>query len=519
MLARVGLLRSDEDVASRPGRARPRSARSSPTARSCSLPTDEDIHTAVERRVTELAGPAGAKLHTGRSRNDQVATDLRLYLRREGQGGRAPRSHALQEVLVAPGDRGRRRHLPPRLHAPAARPARPPRASSAGPLLGASARDVDRWRDALARADVSPLGAGALAGSSLPLDPDVTSPTTSGSRTGSRTRSTRSPTATSSPRRCSSLALTQVAPLAHRRGDRAVVERGVRLRPPRRRVQHRLVDAARRRRTPTSPSSRAARPAASSATSPGCSRRSKGLPLAYNRDLQEDKEPLFDALDTCALALAALTGLLETRRVRPRRGCGPRPTRRRRRRPTSPRRSSAQGLPFREAHAAVGALVRQAVERGVGARGAGHDRPAPRPRRARAARAGSGRPPAHDARAAPAPNPSRCSSTPPVPGSREQARLARRTVSRPRGVGGRSPRRSTPATPASSRRGLLNKLARARRPGVPGGSPSGIVEVEAYAGAEDPGSHAYRGTTRATRRCSARPGTSTCTSPTGCTGA
>src|SRR6266542_3124814 len=48
-------------------------------------PTDEDIHTAVERRVTELAGDAGAKLHTGRSRNDQVATDLRLFLRREGR--------------------------------------------------------------------------------------------------------------------------------------------------------------------------------------------------------------------------------------------------------------------------------------------------------------------------------------------------------------------------------------------------------------------------------------------------
>jgi argininosuccinate lyase len=46
-------------------------------------PTDEDIHTAVERRVTELAGPAGAKLHTGRSRNDQVATDLRLWCKRE----------------------------------------------------------------------------------------------------------------------------------------------------------------------------------------------------------------------------------------------------------------------------------------------------------------------------------------------------------------------------------------------------------------------------------------------------
>ena len=73
---------------------------------------DEDIHTAVERRVTELAGDVGAKLHTGRSRNDQVATDLRLYARREllgvGRGGDRAPGHA-----AAPG-RGGRRRLPAR---------------------------------------------------------------------------------------------------------------------------------------------------------------------------------------------------------------------------------------------------------------------------------------------------------------------------------------------------------------------------------------------------------------------
>ena len=61
--------------------------------------SDEDIHTAIERRVTEIAGAAGAKLHTGRSRNDQVALDLRLYLRREGRAV-AHRIHELQRVLV-----------------------------------------------------------------------------------------------------------------------------------------------------------------------------------------------------------------------------------------------------------------------------------------------------------------------------------------------------------------------------------------------------------------------------------
>jgi argininosuccinate lyase len=64
------------------------------------VPSDEDIHTAVERRVTDLAGPAGAKLHTGRSRNDQVATDLRLYAKRELLDV-AHRVLALQDVLLA----------------------------------------------------------------------------------------------------------------------------------------------------------------------------------------------------------------------------------------------------------------------------------------------------------------------------------------------------------------------------------------------------------------------------------
>src|SRR5439155_15623508 len=62
-------------------------------------PTDEDIHTAIERRVTEIAGSTGAKLHTGRSRNDQVALDMRLYVRREGRV-QAARIHELQTVLL-----------------------------------------------------------------------------------------------------------------------------------------------------------------------------------------------------------------------------------------------------------------------------------------------------------------------------------------------------------------------------------------------------------------------------------
>ena len=234
-----------------------------------------------------------------------------------------------------------------------------------------------------ARADVSPLGAGALAGSSLPLDPDGVA-----ERAGVRAPVRQLARCRLRPRLRRRGAVRRHAgpgaPLATRRGDRAVVERGVRVPAPRRRLQHRFVDAARRRRTPTSPSSPAARPAASSVTSRASSPRLKGLPLAYNRDLQEDKEPLFDALDQHRLAL---------RRDRP--GCSRRASRRRarmqrgRRQPAS---SAAvdlaewlveQGVPFREAHARVGAMVRSAAERGVPPRRAGAHRPGPRPRRAR----------------------------------------------------------------------------------------------------------------------------------------
>nr|MBA3655022.1 argininosuccinate lyase [Actinomycetota bacterium] len=132
-------------------------------------PGDEDVHTAIERRVTEIAGSAGAKLHTGRSRNDQVATAFRLYVKREVlQIAKAVLD--LQRTLL---DRARDAgdaYLPGYTHLQRAQPV-----LLSHHLLAhgwALARDVDRLLDARMRLDVSPLGAGALAGSSLPLDPE-----------------------------------------------------------------------------------------------------------------------------------------------------------------------------------------------------------------------------------------------------------------------------------------------------------------------------------------------------------
>ena len=270
--------------------------------------SDEDIHTAIERRVTELAGDAGAKLHTGRSRNDQVATDLRLYVRREGRIV-ARAIHALQAVLVRQAaDAGDDAYLPGYTHLQRAQPV-----LLAHHLLAhfwALARDVDRWRDALARVDVSPLGAGALAGSSLPLDPDATAAALdfSGRFENSLDAVSDRDFVAETLFVCT---LTQVH--LSRLGEELVLwatdEFGF----------VRLADAwstgssmMPHKKNPDIAELARGKAGRLIGDLAGFLATLKGLPLAYNRDLQEDKEPLFDALDTCRLALAALTGLVET---------------------------------------------------------------------------------------------------------------------------------------------------------------------------------------------------------------
>ena len=118
------------------------------------VPSDEDIHTAVERRVTELAGPAGAKLHTGRSRNDQVATDLRLFTKRE-LGVVIDKVIAMQRVLLSRAEEVGDAAVPGYTHLQRAQPV-----LLAHHLLAhgwALSRDIDRLIDARRRLDVSPL--------------------------------------------------------------------------------------------------------------------------------------------------------------------------------------------------------------------------------------------------------------------------------------------------------------------------------------------------------------------------
>ena len=129
---------------------------------------DEDVHTALERGLLERLGSLGGKLRAGRSRNDQVATDLRLYLRDAARSVVA-RLAELETALIAQAEAHRVTVAPGYTHLQHAQPV-----LLAHHLLAhvqALARDAERMRDWDTRAAVSPLGAGALAGSSLPLDP------------------------------------------------------------------------------------------------------------------------------------------------------------------------------------------------------------------------------------------------------------------------------------------------------------------------------------------------------------
>ena len=321
--------------------------------------SDEDIHTAVERRVTEIAGPAGAKLHTGRSRNDQSVTGLRLWCKRVVPEV-IDRVVALQNTLITrakeAGVGADGVYLPGYTHVQRAQPV----------LLAhhfmahcwALGRDIERLKDALSRLDVSPLGAGALAGSSLPLDPTFTA-----TDMGFASVFDNSLDAVSDRDFVAEIlfALSLVSVHLSRLGEEWVLwtseefgfavlddayATGSSMLPQKKNAD--IAELAR---------GKAGRVIGSLT---GLLVVLKGLPLSYNRDLQEDKEPLFDAVDQVSLALSALTGMIATARFVPERMRSAADA------PTMAATDLAEflvraGTPFRDAHAIVGALVRRSL--------------------------------------------------------------------------------------------------------------------------------------------------------------
>ena len=322
-------------------------------------PGDEDIHTAVERRVTELAGDIGAKLHTGRSRNDQVATDLRLWCRRSLLSV-AEHIMALQDVLAQRAREAADVYLPGYTHLQRAQPV-----LLAHHLLAhgwALARDVDRLVTTVDRLNISPLGAGALAGSSLPLDPDYVA-----AELGFHSRFENSLDAVSD-RDFVAESLFDLALLGihlSRLGEEIVLwsteefgfctlddayATGSSMLPQKKNPD--VAELARGK------SGRLIGHLQSVLVT------LKGLPLAYNRDLQEDKEPLFDAVAQVTTALVALRGVYQTATWNEDRMQAA----------ADSQAASAidlaeflveQGMPFRQAHALVGGLVRESLERHV----------------------------------------------------------------------------------------------------------------------------------------------------------
>lgn len=309
-------------------------------------PDDEDVHSAVERRLYAIIGPAAGKLHTGRSRNDQVALDIRLYLRRAARD-RIDDLQAFAGLLADLTDRVGDSIVPAYTHLQQAQPI------ALGQHLLAygwmALRDAERFAAVRRRLNVSPLGAGAAAGSSLPLDPDVTA-----GKLGFAGSFENSLDAVGSRDAVAEYTFCCAQAMAHlsRLAEEVVLwsssefgwislhdtfATGSSALPHKKNPD--IAELVR---------GKAASVAADVATMLGIQ---KGLPLAYNRDLQEDKRAVFHADDVLAVALPALGGMLETADFHP-----PEPgdfT-------VALDISEAlvgKGVPFREAHAAVGRLV------------------------------------------------------------------------------------------------------------------------------------------------------------------
>jgi argininosuccinate lyase len=268
---------------------------------------DEDVHTALERGLLERLGSLGGKLRAGRSRNDQVATDLRLYLREHVRRI----VHAvtdLETALVGQAERHPDVAMPGMTHLQHAQPV-----LLAHHLLAhvhALARDVERFQDWDKRAAISPLGSGALAGSSLPLDPEAVA----------RELGFTAPAANSidavSDRDFAAEFLFAAALLGvhlSRIGEEIILwatpefgwarlddswSTGSSIMPQKKNPD--IAELAR------------GKSGRFIGNLTGLLTTLKGLPLAYDRDLQEDKEPVFDTVDQLLTLLPAVSGLVAT---------------------------------------------------------------------------------------------------------------------------------------------------------------------------------------------------------------
>ena len=320
----------------------------------------EDIHMTVESRLAELVGPAAGRLHTARSRNDQVATDFRLWVR-DATDAVIAGLDALQAALLVRAEEHAATIMPGFTHLQVAQPV------TLGHHLMAwhamVGRDLSRFTDARARMNLSPLGSAALAGTGFPIDRHMTAQALGfDGPTGNSLDSV-------SDRDFALdylMSATQCALHLSRMAEEFVIwasqpfgfvslpdaySTGSSIMP-----QKRNPDAAELVR-------------GHSGRIAGCmvalTMTMKGLPLAYSKDMQDDKPPVFEAHDLLALSIAAMTGMVETTRFVPER-----------------MRTAAEAgfstatdfadwlvregnIPFREAHHITGRAVKLAESEGV----------------------------------------------------------------------------------------------------------------------------------------------------------
>lgn len=318
----------------------------------------EDVHLNIEARLTALIGDAGKRLHTGRSRNDQVATDIRLYLRGEIDEIIRLLDH-LQEVLVAQAHKEYNTIMPGFTHMQVAQPVAFGHHMLA--YVEMFERDRERMSDLRHRVNRSPLGAAALAGTTYPIDREY-----SAKLLGFEAVAQNSLDAVSD--RDFGIEFTSAASLIMVHISRLSEELVYWISQP-----FSFVKLPDRFTTGSSIMPQKKNPDVPETARGKCARvvgdlismamLMKGLPLAYNKDLQEDKEPVFDAIDTVKDTLRAFIEMM----------AGVVPNREQMRKAAAAGYPTAtdladyltrRGVPFRTAHDIVGRVVRHASEAG-----------------------------------------------------------------------------------------------------------------------------------------------------------
>ena len=323
-------------------------------------PTAEDVHTFVEQTLTARVGDAGKRLHTGRSRNDQVALDIRLTLRDESirlQGLIA----ALVRVICKKASENTASVMPGYTHLQRAQPV------TFGHALMAYAwmllRDLGRFADATRRMDSQcPLGSGALAGTTYPLDRAFTA-----QKLGFEAPCPNSMDGVSDRDFCIELASAIATCMMHlsRLSEEIILWCS---------WEFKFIELDDAFTTGSSIMPQKKNPDVTELIRGKTGRvygdlntllvMMKGLPLAYNKDMQEDKEAIFDAVDTLALCLTTITPMLETMRTLP----------------ANMRRAAAagfinatdcadyltrKGMPFRDAYKLTGQMVADCIAQGT----------------------------------------------------------------------------------------------------------------------------------------------------------